>query len=184
MSSRSTSPGSGRWRPPGTAPARLADGRHVRLRLRHRWGAMAAVSPLPDRGEDPAPAGAGPGDGPTVAVTLARLRLGESLRFMRWGTPVERQVRRHPGLVFGLAAVRPHHTLATFTMWRSDDDMWDLVGAAGPGDGCRGCPLLRHPRSAGPGGRRQPIEVFGLTDGERPGGGGAPRRRRPASGWG
>lgn len=100
---------------------RLAEGWHVRLEFLRRWSRLAALPDLPARagGWDP--------EEPVVAVTVARMRLGEVPRFLRWGKPVERLVRDHPGTTLALAAFRPPRTIATFSVWRSVREMEEMV---------------------------------------------------------
>lgn len=69
---------------------------------------------------------------PVVAVTLARLKLAEAPRFVRWGKPVERLVRDHPGTTLALAAMRPPRTISTFSIWRSQREMVGMVRGLGP----------------------------------------------------
>lgn len=99
----------------------LAGGWHVRLRFLRRWGHVAELDGLPPTAGETDP------DAPVVAVTLARLRLLQIPRFIRWGKPVERLVRDHPGTTLALAAGRPWRTVSTFTVWRSARDMTDMV---------------------------------------------------------
>ncbi len=99
----------------------LADGWHVRLEFVRRWGRVAELGDLPER------AGRSDPDEPSVAFTLARMRLPEVPRFIRWGRPVERLVRDHPGTTLSLAAIRPPHTVSTFSIWRSTREMTDMV---------------------------------------------------------
>lgn len=80
---------------------RLATGWHVRLEFLRRWGSVAEFADLPQD------AGRSDPDEPAVAVTLARMKLPELVRFVHWGRPVERLVRDHPGTTLALAAVRP-----------------------------------------------------------------------------
>lgn len=68
---------------------------------------------------------------PAVAVTLARTRLLELPRFISWGRPVERQVRDHPEITLALAAVRPPHTVSTFSVWTSARAMTGMVFGRG-----------------------------------------------------
>ena len=57
---------------------------------------------------------------PIVSVTLARMKMLQVLRFLRWGKPVERFVRDHTGVTFGY---RSHshatHNLNLFGMGNS-----------------------------------------------------------------
>jgi hypothetical protein len=103
----------------------LARGWHVRLELLRRWGRVAELDDLPaSTGElDP--------DSPAVAVTLARLKLPEVPRFIRWGKPVEELIRDHPGTTLALAAMRPPRTVSTFSVWRSQREMTDMVRGLG-----------------------------------------------------
>jgi hypothetical protein len=108
---------------------RLADGWHVRMRFLRRWSRLAALPGLPAR------AGTWDQDEPVVAVTVARMRLGEVPRFLRWGKPVERLVRDHPGATLALAALRPPRTISTFSVWRSVREMEEMVhGRSGVAD--------------------------------------------------
>jgi hypothetical protein len=100
---------------------RLTDGWHVRLQYLRRYGEVAALADLPVR------AGAWDPEEPIVAVTLARLKLPELPRFLKWGRPVERLVASHPDATFATAAVRPPRTFSTFTIWRSVRAMTDMV---------------------------------------------------------
>ena len=86
-----------------------------------RWGSVSAFDGLPEVARETDP------DAPVVAVTLARLRLTQAFRFLRWGKPVESLVRDHPGTTFAMAAARPLRTLSTFTVWRSAREMDDMV---------------------------------------------------------
>lgn len=101
--------------------ARLAAGWHVRLEFLRRWSVIEALPGLPVR------AARWDEHEPVVAVTLARMRLGEVPRFLRWGKPVERQVRDHPGTTLALAAMRPPRTISTFSVWRTVREMEEMV---------------------------------------------------------
>jgi hypothetical protein len=99
----------------------LATGWHVRIRFLRRWGHVAAFDGLPVVAAETDP------DAPVVAVTIARLRMLQVPRFIRWGLPVERLVRDHPGASLALAATRPLNTISTFTVWKSAREMTDMV---------------------------------------------------------
>lgn len=103
-------------------PYRFFDkGWHVRMTLYRRWGEIselsnAVVTPnleIADR--------------PIVAVTLARLNLLQTRRFIKWGKPVESQVRDHKGQTLALAAVRPMNTFSTFSIWKNESEMLNMV---------------------------------------------------------
>ena len=98
-----------------------ADGWHVRLDFLRRWGHISEFDGLPVEADDTDPAE------PVVAVTLARLKLPQTPRFIRWGKPVEQLVRDDPNTTIALAAMRPHHTVSTFSVWRSAQAMTDMV---------------------------------------------------------
>lgn len=99
----------------------LAMGWHVRMEFVRRWGHVRGLDGLPqvvlELGDYQ----------PVVAVTLARLRVSQAIRFIRWGKPVEEQVRDNAGTTVALAAMRPIGTLSTFTIWRTQQAMTDMV---------------------------------------------------------
>jgi hypothetical protein len=55
------------------------------------------------------------------------LKLSQAFRFIRWGKPVEEQVRDDPATTIALAAMRPLGTLSTFSIWRSQEALADMV---------------------------------------------------------
>lgn len=99
----------------------FASGWHVRLELLRRWGRVSEFDELPSIAAEVPPSM------PVVAVTLARLMLPEVPRFIRWGKPVEELVRDHPGAILALAAMRPLRTVSTFSVWRTQREMTDMV---------------------------------------------------------
>jgi len=99
----------------------LASGWQVRMEFVRRWGDVAEFAHLPELAGRMAPSE------PVVAVTLARTRLPELVRFIEWGRPVERQVRDDPAATLALAAMRPPRTFSTFSIWRSNREMTDMV---------------------------------------------------------
>lgn len=122
------------WESDGALDAFLADtklgrtlskGWHVRLKLLRQWGRFSEFDDLPANVDDTDPAQ------PVVAVTLARLKLPQLFRFIRWGKPVEKLVRDHPGTTLALAAIRPPRTFSTFSVWRSQREMTDMVHGKG-----------------------------------------------------
>jgi hypothetical protein len=99
----------------------LAAGWHVRLAFQRRWGHAKAFDGLPESlGEQDLAS-------PVVAVTLARMKLPQVPRFIRWGRPVEALVRDHPGATFAMAAMRLPRTISTFSVWRSLREMSEMV---------------------------------------------------------
>jgi hypothetical protein len=99
----------------------LAHGWHVRMELVRKWGYLRELERLPPTAielDD---------DDPVVSVTVARLRVKEAARFIRWGKPVERQVRDDPATTIALAAIRPLRTLSTFSIWRTQRELKQMV---------------------------------------------------------
>ena len=99
----------------------LAAGWHVRMTFQRRWGHVSEFSGLPERVGEQDPAV------PVVAVTLARMKLPQVRRFIRWGRPVEELVRDHPGATLAIAAIRLPRTVSTFSVWKSQQEMLDMV---------------------------------------------------------
>ncbi len=99
----------------------LSTGWHVRMEFLRRYGMLACLPDLPVRAGDWDTAE------PAVAVTLARLKLPQLPRFLKWGKPVERLVLSHPGTTLALAAMRPPGNFSTFSIWRSIEEMTAMV---------------------------------------------------------
>lgn len=100
----------------------FATGWHVRLAFLRRWGRIRALASVTEKGvgeQDPT--------APVVAVTLARMRLPEVPRFIGWGRPVEELVRDHPGKTLAIAAMRLPNTISTFSVWKSQREMVEMV---------------------------------------------------------
>lgn len=104
----------------------LATGWHVRLAFQRRWGYVSAFDGLAESVGEQDPAA------PVVAVTLARMRLPQVPRFIQWGKPVEELVRDHPGATLAIAAMRLPRTISTFSVWRSQREMVDMVRGHSP----------------------------------------------------
>lgn len=100
---------------------KLSRGWHVRMEFVRRWGHITELDSLSPTGETLNDAQ------PVVAVTLARLRVSQAPRFIHWGKPVEEQVRDDPATTISLAAMRPIGTLSTFSIWRTQQAMTDMV---------------------------------------------------------
>src|SRR5690606_1684562 len=99
----------------------LAKGWHTRLVFTRQWGKINAFE-IPDQTQEfhqP--------NTPIVAITLARMKLFQVPRFIRWGKPVEKLVRDHPGTTFSLASIRLPRTVSTFSIWKSQQEMTDMV---------------------------------------------------------
>lgn len=108
----------------------MAKGWHTRLAFLRQWGISSAFE-IPDKTlelDDPVAS--------VVAVTLARMKLTEVPRFIHWGRPVEKLVRDHPGTTLSLASIRFPRTVSTFSIWKSQKEMTDMV---------RGHSIVSHP---------------------------------------
>lgn len=99
----------------------LATGWHTRLTFMRQWGKISEFDIPTENIELDSP------HAPVVAVTLARMKLLEVPRFIRWGRPVEKLVRDHPGTTFSLASIRLPRTVSTFSVWKSQKEMTDMV---------------------------------------------------------
>ncbi len=55
------------------------------------------------------------------------MKLLQVPRFIRWGRPVEELVRDHPGITFATAAMRLPRTVSTFSVWKSQREMIEMV---------------------------------------------------------
>jgi hypothetical protein len=99
----------------------LATGWHVRMVFQRRWGYVSEFDGLEESIGEQDPAA------PVVAVTLARMKLPQVPRFIHWGRPVEELVRDHPGTTLAIAAMRPPRTVSTFSVWKSQREMIDMV---------------------------------------------------------
>lgn len=94
---------------------------HVRLKFYRKWGHYAGLDEAPLHLDHAHP------EGEVVAVTLARLKLKNTIRFARWGRPVERQIRDHGGQTCARVAYRPLNTFSTFSIWESEKAMIGMV---------------------------------------------------------
>lgn len=99
----------------------LASGWHVRLSFVREWGKFSGYK-LPENKvslEGPL--------SPVVAVTIARMKPLAVPRFIYWGRPVEKLVRDHPGTTLSLASVKFPNTVSTFSIWKTEKEMLDMV---------------------------------------------------------
>ncbi|MFN6944273.1 MAG: hypothetical protein ACK4ND_04960 [Cytophagaceae bacterium] len=99
----------------------LAKGWHTRLLYVRQWGRINEFVIPKDVHELDDP------NAPVVAVTLARMKLFQVPRFIHWGRPVEKLVRDHPGITLALAAIRLPRTVSTFSIWKSQKEMLEMV---------------------------------------------------------
>lgn len=99
----------------------ITAGWHLRMAFLRRWGTVREFALLPESvGESDA-------DAPVAAFTLARMKLPEVPRFVHWGRPVEALVRDNPETTFALAAIRHPRSVATFSIWKTQQAMIDMV---------------------------------------------------------
>lgn len=103
----------------------LAKGWHVRLALRRQWGKFSAFK-IPEQKEE-----LEKNISPVVAVTIARMKPLEVPRFIHWGRPVEKLVRDHPGTTLSLASYSFPNTVSTFSIWKTEKEMTDMVHGHG-----------------------------------------------------
>ncbi len=99
----------------------ISAGWHLRMTFLRRWGSVREFASLPESIGESDP------QSPVAAFTLARMRFREIPRFLQWGRPVETLVRDNPEASFSLAAIRYPMTIATFSIWNSQQAMIDMV---------------------------------------------------------
>jgi hypothetical protein len=99
----------------------IASGWHLRMSFLRRWGSVAEFASLPEETGENDPLA------PVAAYTLARMRLPEVPRFIRWGRPVEQLVRDDPESTFGIASIKFPRSVSTFSIWNSQQAMTDMV---------------------------------------------------------
>lgn len=100
---------------------KLSQGWHTRLIHLRQWGKIDEFEIPKSKKIDY------DSNAPVVAVTLARMRLLEVPRFIHWGRPTEKLVRDHPGVLLALASIRLPRTVSTFSVWKSETEMTDMV---------------------------------------------------------
>lgn len=99
----------------------LAKGWHARLIFMRQWGKISGFE------IDNVPLEIEPVNNPVIAITIARMKLFEIPRFLHWGRPVEKLVRDHPGAILSSASIRLPRTVSTFSIWKSQKEMMDMV---------------------------------------------------------
>jgi hypothetical protein len=98
----------------------IAKGWHIRLEYLRQWGKISGFQiPTLVREID--------NEKPVVAVTIARMKYTQIPRFLRWGRPVEKQVRDHSGTTLSLASIRYPNIVSTFSIWKTQKEMTDMV---------------------------------------------------------
>jgi hypothetical protein len=105
---------------------RLRDGWHTRLRPMRASGHWSEIS-LPETHAMEA------GE-PVCVLTLGRLRLLNTRRFLRANSPAADEAVHHAGLLAATGLARPPRFVATFSVWSSTQAMTDYAfGRSGPG---------------------------------------------------
>ncbi|HLW62822.1 MAG TPA: hypothetical protein VKY33_05425 [Flavobacterium sp.] len=100
---------------------KLAKGWHVRLVFVRQWGEISGFNTTNSEAETVTE------NEPIVAVTIARMKYTQIPRFIRWGKPVEKLVRDHPGATLSLASIRYPNVISTFSIWKTQKEMTDMV---------------------------------------------------------
>lgn len=118
------------WQMTGSARCWRRDGTFGYRSLR-QWGSISNFE-IPEGNLD-----SNSPDSTVVAVTLARMKMFQVPRFIQWGRPVEKLVRDHPGTTLSLASIRLPRTVSTFSIWKSEKEMTDMV---------RGHSSVPHPK--------------------------------------
>lgn len=100
---------------------KIAKGWHIRLEFLRQWGKISGFQ-IPDKKLEIENENI-----PVVAVTIARMKYIQIPRFLRWGRPVEKQVRDDDGTTLSLASIRYPNTISTFSIWKTQKAMTDMV---------------------------------------------------------
>ena len=99
----------------------LTKGWHVRLAFVREWGKISGFKIPEYKSSLKSPSS------PVVAVTIARMKPWAVPRFIHWGRPVEKLVRDHSATFLSLASVRFPNTVSTFSIWKTEKEMTDMV---------------------------------------------------------
>lgn len=99
----------------------LSGGWHTRLMFLRQWGSLSGFQ-IPDPNPD-----LDRPDSLVAAVTIARMKLLQVPRFIKWGRPVEKLVRDHPETNLSLASIRYPRTISTFSIWKTQAEMIRMV---------------------------------------------------------
>lgn len=101
---------------------KFAKGWHIRLKFLRQWGSISGFKI--DKLNHSKPESI---SGTVVAVTLARMKFLQIPRFIKWGRPVEKLVRDHPGANLSLASIQFPNLVSTFSIWKSQKEMSGMV---------------------------------------------------------
>lgn len=107
----------------------LSDGWHTRLQPTHIFG---AYPPLAGLVGDLPPAMSQ--EEPAAVLTIGRLRLSQTPRFLKASAAAERLAVKDPAMLRGTGLARPPGLVATFSLWRTTREMRAYAGGgSGPG---------------------------------------------------
>lgn len=98
----------------------ITKGWHIRLEFLRQWGNISGF-------QIPNSEIAINEDEPVVAVTIARMKYTQIPRFLRWGRPVEKQVRDNKNTTISSASIRYPNIISTFSIWKTQKAMTDMV---------------------------------------------------------
>ncbi len=96
---------------------RLESGWHVRLEPLRASGTWSPLPELETYGRD------GELDEPVAVVTFGRLRLSQSVRFLRANLPAADAAVADPAMIASTGLARPPWFLSTFSLWRTNAAM-------------------------------------------------------------
>jgi hypothetical protein len=98
----------------------LAKAWHIRLEFIRQWGNISGFQ-IPNKEIEI------DNEKAVVAVTIAKMKYSQIPRFLKWGRPVEEQVRDHTGTSLSLASIRYPNIISTFSIWKTQIEMTDMV---------------------------------------------------------
>ena len=99
----------------------LSNGWHTRLLFLRQWGKLSELELTNEILQE------NNSELPVVVVTIARMKFFQIPRFIKWGRPVEKLVRDHDGTTLSLASIRFPNTISTFSIWKTQKEMTDMV---------------------------------------------------------
>lgn len=99
----------------------IVKGWHIRLEYLRQWGEISGFQ-IPNHEVELENE-----NNPVVAVTIARMKYTQIPRFLRWGRPVEKQVRDDNRTTLSLASIRYPNVISTFSIWKTQKAMTDMV---------------------------------------------------------
>ena len=97
---------------------------HVTMRPYRRWGSYTGPNDahLYEKANFPGE--------PVIGLTVAKLKLSQTLRFTKWGKPVEDLVAGHTGKRLATVGMRPPQYFSTFSIWDNEQEMLSMVNGS------------------------------------------------------